>query len=336
MKPEKEEKIGLTLCKLAPIHIGHFELFDFALKVVDKLILVLYDCPNLIDIPLNARAEWVRKLYPQIEVIEGWDAPNQHEDTPEVKRMQEQYIFNVLKGRKITHFISSEYYGEHMSKFLNAKNVVVDIERKKFHMSSTMVRSNPYLYRDFVPTMVYRDLLTKVVILGAPSEINDELAKRVAKKEETVFIPDLTLEYLTEQMTGSTMSDPDFESVAIKKVEQRSDDKIIHSAKKSIVYSSATIMDHVLSIAINRKFDRKLFDIAIDDIRNFDLVFVNNDEVNLASKMFGIKNEFFMNQLIGNLDDLKIKYVILNGDSDKKIQTITKSINVINNSKKFS
>lgn len=161
---KKNAKVGLTLMKIAPFHIGHKFLLDTALYEVDHLIAIIYDCPNLTNIPLNVRAGWIRKIYPQIEVIEGWDAPNQHEDTSEVKRMQEQYIAGVLKGRKITHFISSEYYGEHMSKFLNAINFIVDMDRKKLQISSTMIRKNLYKYRKFVPTIVMKDLLTKIVI----------------------------------------------------------------------------------------------------------------------------------------------------------------------------
>jgi len=39
-------------------------------------------------------------------------------DTPEIKRMHEEYILKTLAGRRITHFYSSEFYGEHVSQAL--------------------------------------------------------------------------------------------------------------------------------------------------------------------------------------------------------------------------
>jgi len=336
MTLRKDIKIGLTLGKFAPFHIGHQYFLDSALCEVDKLIVVIYDCPNLIHIPLNVRAGWVRKLYPQVEVIEGWDAPNQHEDTPEVKRMQERYISGVLKGRKITHFISSEYYGDHMSKFLNAVNLIIDMDRKKYHISSTMIRGNLYLYRDFVPTIVLKDLITKVVVLGTPSEFNEQIVREVASKIETKYVPDLIMDYLPEDISVQVPPRLDFEIIARKRLDQRSDEVLIHSANKSLIYSSSNLIDHILSMAVNRKYNQQLHEYAKEDILRYDIVFINSDEANLISKMYGVENSFLMNQLIGNLNAMKIKYVLLDGDFKQRVQTIIKDIDINIKSKKFA
>lgn len=333
---KKNQKIGLTLMKIAPFHIGHKYFLDSALREVDHLIAIIYDCPNLIHIPLNVRANWIRKLYPQIEVIEGWDAPNRHEDTPEVKRMQEQYVASVLKGRKITHFISSEYYGDHMSKSLNAINYIVDMDRNKIHISSTMIRNNLYLYRDFIPTIVLKDLLTKAVIIGAPSEQNEKIAKEVSSKLETNYVPDITLGYFSQDITVRSTPELDFESIAKRRIRQRSNNKIIHDANKSIIFSSSTLIDHILSMAVNRKYDQKLHDGAKEEMSNYDLVFVNSDEANIISKNYGIKNTFLNNQLLGNLTELKIPYILLQGSFEQRVQIIVDKITSDIKSKKFS
>jgi len=333
---KKNTKVGLTLMKIAPFHVGHKFLLDTALRKVDHLIAIIYDCPNLIDIPLNVRAGWVRKLYPQIEVIEGWDAPNQHEDNPEVKRMQEQYIAGVLKGRKITHFISSEYYGEHMSKFLNAINYIIDMDRKKIHISSTMIRNDLYLYRDFVPTIVLKDLLTKVVILGAPSEQNEMIAKEVSFKIGTNYIPDITIEHFPQDISVQPIPRLNFKDIAKKRGNQRASDAIIHNANKAIIYSSFTLMDYILSMAVNRKYDQKLHDRAKEEISHYDLVFVNSDEANIISKNYGIENTFIINQLFGNLVEMKIPYTLLSGNFEQKVQTIIDKVTGDIKSKKFA
>lgn len=333
---KKNTKVGLTLMKIAPFHIGHKFFLDTALRKVDHLIALIYDCPNLIHIPLNVRASWVRELYPQIEVIEGWDAPNQHEDTPEVKRMQEQYVAGVLKGRKITHFISSEYYGEHMSKFLNAINFIVDMDRKKLQISSTMIRNNLYQYRKFIPTIVLKDLLTKVVILGAPSEQNEKIAKEVSYRIETNYIPDITVGHFSQDISVEPAHELDFVSIAQKRDIQRSNDKVIHDANKSIIFSSSILMDYILSMAVNRKYDQKLHDRVKEEISHYDLVFVNSDEANMISKNYGIESTFIINQLFGNLVEMKIPYTLLSGNFEQKVQTIIDKVTADVKSKKFA
>ncbi|MDP3917791.1 MAG: hypothetical protein Q8Q30_01280 [Candidatus Woesebacteria bacterium] len=331
---KKNAKVGLTLMKIAPFHIGHKYLLDTALHEVDHLIAVIYDCPNLTDIPLNVRAGWIRKLYPQVEVIEGWDAPNQHEDTSEVKRMQEQYIAGVLKGRKITHFVSSEYYGEHMSKFLNAINFIIDMDRKKLQISSTMIRSNLYKYRKFIPTIVLKDLLTKVVILGAPSNENEKIVKEVSRRLETNCFPDISVKHLSQNNSIKPSRELDFIDIAQKRNIQRSNEKIIHDANESIIYSSSILMDYILSMTVNRKYDQKLHDLAREEISNYDLVFVNSDKTNIISKNYGIENTYINNQLFGNLVEMKIPYTLLKGNFEQKVQTIVNKVKIDIKSKK--
>jgi HTH-type transcriptional regulator, transcriptional repressor of NAD biosynthesis genes len=326
-KTRNKLKLGLTLGKFAPFHIGHQYLLDTALREVDKLIIVMYNCPNLTQIPLNVRASWVRKLYPQVEVIEGWDAPNRHEDTPEVKRLQEQYISRILKGRKITHFISSEYYGDHMSKFLNAVNLIIDMDRVKYPISSTMIREKFQLYRRFIPSLVLKDLISNVVILGAPSESSEKIVCEVASRAKTQGVPDLIVHYLSDSIFNHAFPKLDLKIIAKKRLDQRLEETVIQNANKSIIYSSSPLMDHILSIAVNRKYDGQLYEIAKKDMQTYDLVFINSDENNLISKIYGIENSFLLNQLIGNLDALRVKYILLEGDFNYKVQTIIKEVN---------
>lgn len=48
--------------------------------------MVVYDAPSTTGIPLSVRAGWVRKLYPQVRVIEGWAGTEAPGDSPQVQR----------------------------------------------------------------------------------------------------------------------------------------------------------------------------------------------------------------------------------------------------------
>lgn len=251
----KQYKAGLILAKFAPLHAGHQYVIDTALRITPDLTIIVYDCPDRTHIPLNIRCGWVRKLYPQINVIEGWDAPNEHEDTPEIRRKQEAYVGKVLRGKKITHFFSSEFYGEHMSKYLGAINYLIDTDRDKIPISSTMIRNDPYRYREFLNPVVLEDILTKVVILSLPSKKVEKVVKKVAEKLSTVYVNDNLIDFLKNKNFDSITQNIDFYSLAKKRVKERSTDNLLYKSKQTIIFNSASLIDHLLNIAINRKYD---------------------------------------------------------------------------------
>ena len=144
MKRSDNIKVGLVIGKFTQFHNGHMDLLNFALTVVDKVFVIVYKSPDKTSIPLEERTQWIRSFFPheKMIVIEGWNAPNQHEDTPEVRRAQEDYLGNILSGVNLTHIISSEEYGDHLSKYFRIENVVYDKDRAKRPISSTMIREN--------------------------------------------------------------------------------------------------------------------------------------------------------------------------------------------------
>ncbi|MDF1498805.1 MAG: adenylyltransferase/cytidyltransferase family protein [Patescibacteria group bacterium] len=158
---ENEIKIGLTIGKFAPLHKGHQFLIETALEQVDRLIVMIYDCPDITDIPLKIRANWIRKLYSEVIIIEAYNSPKQIGKDEESIRIQIDYIKNKVLDYKITHFFSSEWYGEYVSESLGVKNIIVDAERKKFPISGTMARSDLIKHKEYFDAVVYRDIVKK-------------------------------------------------------------------------------------------------------------------------------------------------------------------------------
>lgn len=120
---------GLTLGKFALLHQGHQYLIETALTETDEVVVIIFDAPETTHVPLNVRASWLRRLYPTVRVVEAWDGPTGVGDTPELRQVHEEYVMNRLKIRGITHFYSSEFYGDHMSRALGAIDRRVDRAR---------------------------------------------------------------------------------------------------------------------------------------------------------------------------------------------------------------
>lgn len=92
---------GLTLGKFAPFHRGHQFLIETALAEMDQVSVIIYDCPETTSVPLTVRADWIRVLYPQVNLITAWDGPTEVGDSPGIKQQHEDYILNRLRIRKI-------------------------------------------------------------------------------------------------------------------------------------------------------------------------------------------------------------------------------------------
>eukprot|EP00825_Cyclidium_porcatum_P005061 TRINITY_DN12415_c0_g1_i2.p5 TRINITY_DN12415_c0_g1~~TRINITY_DN12415_c0_g1_i2.p5 ORF type:complete len:146 (-),score=17.90 TRINITY_DN12415_c0_g1_i2:43-480(-) len=122
--------VGLTLGKFAPLHLGHQHMIETAIDEMDHVIVVIYDSPEVTDIPLNKRADWIRNLYPAVEIIEGWNSPNDMGDTPEIKKIQEDYIqpmYSALIPVSYTHLTLPTICSVQISV------VAVSLKKKKIH-----------------------------------------------------------------------------------------------------------------------------------------------------------------------------------------------------------
>lgn len=203
---KSEMQIGLTLGKFAPLHLGHEWLIQTCVAEMDHTIVLVYDMPELDVPPLPIRVQWIKHRFPTVEVLEAWDGPTQTGLTPDITALHDAYLQKKLAGRKITHFYSSEPYGEHVSRALGAIDRRVDQARARVPISATELRQDLYRYRSYVNHQVYRDLIIKVVFLGAPSTGKTTLAEELARRFQTSWMPEYGREYWERNQVNRRLS----------------------------------------------------------------------------------------------------------------------------------
>ena len=155
MKKENK-KIGFTIGKFAPLHKGHQFLIETALKEMDKVIVVVYDT-NLINIKTEKRAEWIKKLYPNVEIKLAHNPPNQYGLDEESVKIQMEYLSKIMDGERLTHFYSSEEYGASVAKYMNLIDRRVDDERTIVPVRATMIRDKLEENKKWIENDVYND-----------------------------------------------------------------------------------------------------------------------------------------------------------------------------------
>lgn len=152
----ENKKVGFTIGKFAPLHKGHQFLIETALKEMDKLIVVVYDT-DLIDIPTEKRAEWIKELYPNVEIKFAHNPPSKYGLDEDSVNIQMKYLTKIMENEKPTHFYSSEKYGASVAKYMNIVDRRVDSERKEVPISATIVRENIEDNKKWIHDTVYRD-----------------------------------------------------------------------------------------------------------------------------------------------------------------------------------
>jgi HTH-type transcriptional repressor of NAD biosynthesis genes len=313
---------GLTLGKFAPLHKGHQFMIETALSEVDELIVLIYDT-DVIEVPLSIRAEWIKKLYPYVTVIEAWDGPDGYSSERAFEIIQEQYIIKTLNGRKITHFYSSEFYGAHVSKALGAVDRRLDEARHTVPVSATKIRSNPWQYREFISDVVYRDLITKVVFVGAMSTGKSTLTEALAQQYHTTFASEYGRDYWTEHQEDRRISFEAFDEIAIGHLER--EEKVLVNANKYLFVDTNAITTYMYALDYHGKAPELLTRLALENAGRYDLFFLCDDDIpydDTWDRSGDQKRHVFQKQIIADLRKRRIPYILLRGTLEERMAIV--------------
>lgn len=318
-------KYGLTLGKFAPLHKGHQFVIETAILETDKVVIMIYDSPEVINIPLAVRANWLRSIYPRVEVIEAWNGPSEIGATLEIKKMHEDYIIKQLAGRKITHFYSSEFYGEHVSKALGAVNRLVDCERNTVPISATQIRKDTYACRSYLHPLVYRDLITNVVFLGAPSTGKTTIASQLAQEYNTVWMPEYGREYWEQHQVNRRLSLMQLVEIAQGHLER--EEVLLRQANQYLFTDTNALTTYHFSLYYHNTAAPELVQLAIESASRYDLVFVCLDDIpydDTYDRSGEANRKIFQRQIESELIIRKIPFFRLQGNLDARIQYVKK------------
>ena len=315
-------KTGLTLGKFAPLHKGHQYLIEAALAEVDDLSVLIYDTPDT-EIPLSVRAGWIRRLYPQVRVVEGWDGPDGRSSERAFEILQENYILHRLGGRKIDCFYSSESYGAHVSRALGALDRRVDEARLAVPVSGTAVRRNAYACRQFIDPVVYADLVAKVVFVGSMSTGKTTLATALAGRFKTQWVREYGREYWEQHQENRRLSLAGLEEIAVghRKLEEAA----VLEADKFLFVDTNAITTYMFSVDYHGRATAGLTRLAREDSSRYDLFFLCEDDIpydDTWCRSGDQKRQVFQKMIVADLKERRIPYIPLRGALSERIARV--------------
>jgi HTH-type transcriptional regulator, transcriptional repressor of NAD biosynthesis genes len=238
-------RLGIVVGKFAPPHKGHQLVIDTALENCDRVIMLVYGNPDFPDMPVHARADWIRAAYSNradLQVFVPENAPPNDADD----WTQREFVRRWLEERDLvpSAVFGSETYIEGFAAHIKAVPHVVDLERLRVPTSGTEVRKIWQAYRESVkfvndPPLFYttsgdlelfaalearvsyevltasqrwREPVHRVVLMGAESTGKSTLTSRLAQEFNEPFV----LEYGREvwQTKNGELEQSDYTHIA--------------------------------------------------------------------------------------------------------------------------
>ena len=313
---------GLTLGKFAPFHRGHQMLVEAALAEVDELVVMVY-ATDVTDVPLQVRAGWIRALYPTVRIIEAWDGPDGYGDTPEICGEQETYILKKLGGLRVTHFYSSEFYGDHVSRALDAVDRRIDEARSAVPISGTALRADYFAGREYIAPQVYADLITKVCFMGAPSTGKTTLARVMAEQHKTVWMPEYGAEYWLEHQVDRRITLEQFEAIAPE--HNRREDTLTLESRNYLFCDTNPITTYVFAKDYHGCAGPVLTRLAREAERRYDLFFLCDTDIPYAEtwdRSGDQKRKWFQNQIVGDLAERRVPFFRVSGPLEERVAQV--------------
>lgn len=315
-------KVGLTLGKYAPFHKGHEYVIQTMLAEMDEAVVVICDTP-VTPIPLSVRAGWIRRLFPQVTVIEAWDGPDGYSSERSFEIIQERYFLNILNGRKIDAFYCSEFYGAHMAKALEAVDRRVDEARLAVPISGTAIRANPYQHRAFLSPLVYRDLIVKVVFLGAMSTGKSTLVAALAQRYGTSFATEYGRDYWTEHQVDRRIAFEAFDEIALGHIAR--EEEAFMAANQYCFVDTNAITTYMFALDYHGRAPEGLARLALENASRYDLFFLCEDDIpydDTWDRSGDQKRHVFQKQIVADLRERRIPYIPLRGSLEARMAQV--------------
>jgi len=324
----KEKTTGLFLGKFAPLHKGHQHVIETALDECDEVIVLIYET-SVTNIPLSVRAGWIENLYPTVRVIKVWDSmeelPHAHPHDRTYEISEEECAKKILGGTKITHFYSSEYYGEHMSAAFGAIDRRIDMNRSAVPVSATQIRDNPLACRmsGFLDNAVYESMIAKIVFLGAESTGKSTLTKAVAEEFRTEYVEEYGREYWERHQIGGKLTPHDLTELC--KGHLRDENRKVLLANKYLFVDTNAITTYIYAQEYHGGANDEVAAFARACHLRYDLTFVCGTDCpydDTPDRLGLAKRREFHARTLDCLKTMKIPYVLLEGTLEERIAQV--------------
>ena len=229
--------LGLVVGKFAPLHLGHEFLVERAAAACEQLLIVSYTAPEFQRCAVETRRAWMAARWPDHDAFaidDEWLAsacaarelplrtipPNDADDAT-----QQQFLAWLLRdvlGRRPDAMFCSEAYGPPCAAVLSRElghpvaAVVVDQARAAVPISATRLRADAGAQARWLAPEVLASFVPRIVLLGGESTGKTTLARALAERLGTAWVPEYGRELWGRQ--GGVLTPDDLRAIGREQV----------------------------------------------------------------------------------------------------------------------
>lgn len=174
--------LGVTVGKFYPFHRGHDHLIRTAKAQVSRLVVLVCYKPGQ-ALPGAQRADWLRALHPDVQVLEVLD------DIPNASEPWAARTLALLGCRPDVAF-TSEDYGQRWAALMGARHVAVDPDRCCFPISGTQLRADLGQHWAMLTAPAKAYFARRIALVGVESSGKTTLAQALAAHYQTAWVPE--------------------------------------------------------------------------------------------------------------------------------------------------
>jgi HTH-type transcriptional repressor of NAD biosynthesis genes len=334
MEMDKKYKSSLVLGKFYGLHTGHLYLIDTALE--NSEVVHVLACHNPTQtIPGKLRVKSLREIYesnPNV-IIHSVDDSEMPQYEHECKSLDEFYSYWVpfvykFVG-KLDCVFTSENYGDDFAKYLGIKHYLVDKERKKFPISGTKVRTNPFDSWEFIPDEIKPYFVKRIVIMGPESVGKSTMSENLAKHYNTNFVEEYGRTVF--ERNGNKIGIEDFIPISVGR--QELENQKIKTSNKLLFCDTEDITTYLFSKMYFPNGYKSIENILLDKVyknSNYDLYLLlkpDCDGVQDGTRQFLEERMEHYNIIKSELEKYNCNYIEVGGNWRDRLN---KSIEIVN------
>lgn len=244
----KKYKNSLVLGKFYGLHNGHLYLIDTALENSEMVHVIVCHNPKQ-SIPGKIRVKALREIYknnPNVIIHSGDDRGMPQYDY-ECETLDEFYSYWVPFVHQFVNDLdvvfTSEDYGDDFARYLGIEHFLVDKERKKYPISGTKIRTNPFTNWEFIPNEIKPYFVKRIAIMGPESVGKSTLTEKLANHFNTNFVEEWGRTVF--ERNGNKVTIDDF--IPISTGRQKIEDMRINHSNKLIFCDTEDITTYLFS-----------------------------------------------------------------------------------------
>lgn len=340
--------VGVITLKGAPLHSGHIFAITQASTQVDHLYVILSFDQKWLDnleysefwgkhLTKKKRLLWLKRSFQNLEHITVLCIDETEMGAyPDGLVEWSNGVKNLLADEgveKITKWFSSEPdYTWWVEQYFDCPNIIIDGDRIMFDVSATKIRANPYKYWEYLPSIVRKELLLKVAIIGTESGGKSTLTKYLAKTYNTSWVEEYGRVFCEVDMCGDE-SLLEFEDFGVIAAQRNYDEKEAEAGANKLLFCDTNAFVTQFYCELFNGRSSNLVESYIE-VEKYDLILHMDDKVEFVEDGLRVhsdrtKTDKLFNEL---LDKYKIKldndYHYITGDYK---QRLGKAMQIINN-----